>query len=175
MIGNSGSGKTTFGSRLAERLGVPFLEMDALRHLPGWQELPDDEFRARVATFVQGPAWVIDGNYTAIVREVVWERATHVAWMDLPRSRVMRQVIARSFVRAFSRRELWNRNRELWRHWVRPDHPIRWAWTQHRRKTLRDEAMLADPRWAHLTAVRIRSRAEAEAWIARPWCGSPQA
>jgi len=32
--GTSGVGKTTFGADLAGRLGVPFIELDALHHGP---------------------------------------------------------------------------------------------------------------------------------------------
>ena len=46
--GTSGSGKTTFGQELARRLGVPFVELDALHHGPDWAEPTNDEFRARV-------------------------------------------------------------------------------------------------------------------------------
>ncbi len=30
--------------------------------------------------------------------------------------------------RALTRRELWNGNRESFRNWLDPEHPIRWAW-----------------------------------------------
>ena len=34
----SGNGKTTVGRQLARRLGVPFVELDALHHGPNWTE-----------------------------------------------------------------------------------------------------------------------------------------
>jgi adenylate kinase family enzyme len=36
IAGISGSGKTTLGRRLAQKLDVPFTELDALMHQPGW-------------------------------------------------------------------------------------------------------------------------------------------
>jgi shikimate kinase len=38
----SGNGKTTLGRELAARLDVPFVELDALVHGPGWTETPDE-------------------------------------------------------------------------------------------------------------------------------------
>jgi adenylate kinase family enzyme len=41
----SGNGKTTLGRDVAARLGVPFVELDALVHGPNWTETPDDELQ----------------------------------------------------------------------------------------------------------------------------------
>jgi adenylate kinase family enzyme len=84
VVGNSGSGKTRLGRMLAERLGVPFVELDAIFHQAGWQPLPPEEFRARVEAAAAGDGWVIDGNYST-VRDLVWARADTVVWFDLPR------------------------------------------------------------------------------------------
>jgi adenylate kinase family enzyme len=74
VVGNSGSGKTTAARELAALLDIPHVELDAIFHLPDWQELPTADFRDRVARIAQEPTWVIDGNYTA-VRDLVWTRA----------------------------------------------------------------------------------------------------
>jgi shikimate kinase len=42
VIGPWGAGKTTLGKEIAQRLGVPFVERDALRHGPNWTSDPDD-------------------------------------------------------------------------------------------------------------------------------------
>src|SRR3954453_23107357 len=102
VIGCSGSGKTTFGRAVATRLGVPFVELDAIFHQPGWTELPDDEFQDRVRAATAGAGWVVDGNY-GVVRPIVLERATTVVWLDYSRPRVMQQVIRRSIARAIDR------------------------------------------------------------------------
>jgi adenylate kinase family enzyme len=162
VVGNSGSGKSTAAVALSARLGVPCVELDSIFHQPGWTELPVDEFRARVAAAAAGDAWVIDGNYSA-VRDVVWARADTVVWIDLPRPVVMRRVVARTVGRAVRRQELWNGNREPWSNFLTLDPErsiIMWAWTQHRRYRRRYEAAMADPAWAHLRFVRLRSPAE---------------
>ena len=59
----SSCGKTTLGRELARRLEVPFVELDALHHGPGWTEATAEELRAKVEPIVAGDAWVIDGGY----------------------------------------------------------------------------------------------------------------
>lgn len=158
VVGVSGSGKTTVARRAASRLGVPHVELDAIRHGPNWTETPDDEFRHIVAGIAAQDGWVVDGNYR-VVRDLLHARAATVVWLDPPKSAVMAQVIWRSVARAVTQRELWNGNRERARDWIRPDHPIRWAWaTYAARKAQYYVAM--DTRW-----VRLRSRREVNAWL----------
>jgi len=170
VVGNSGSGKTTLGRRLAALLDVPFVELDATHHLPGWQPIDPDEFTARVTERVAGEGWVIDGNYRAVVLDgPVWKHADTIVWLDLPRRTVMRQVVWRTLRRTATREELWNGNRELlrnlWR-WDPRENIIRWAWTRHATVVTRYEAAIADPSHRHLTFIRLRTSAEADRWLA---------
>jgi adenylate kinase family enzyme len=158
IVGTSGSGKSTVGRTLAAHLGVAFIELDAIRHQADWVELPDPEFRSRVAALVEGERWVIDGTY-AVVRDLVWGRATTIVWLDLPRWQVMRQVIWRSVSRALTGAVLWNGNRERWGMLLTAEHPIRWAWRTYHDRRRHYEAAL-DARW-----VRLRSRAEVRRWL----------
>ena len=164
VVGSSGSGKTTTGQEIAARLDVPFVELDSIFHQPGWTELPDDEFRARVREAVAGDAWVVDGNY-AVVRPIVLERATTVVWLDYSRPRVMQQVIRRSVRRGATRQELWNGNREDPRTWLDAEHPIRWAWTHHARKRVEYEARYREPQYAHLAVHRFHAPRATRAWL----------
>ena len=164
VVGSSGSGKTTFGKAIAARLGLPYVELDAIFHQPDWTELPDDEFQARVRDATAEEGWVVDGNY-GVVRPIVLERATTVAWLDYSRPRCMQQVIRRSVSRGLRRRELWNGNREDPRMWLRASHPIRWSWTHHARKRVEYEARYREPQYAHLDVRRFRVPREARAWL----------
>jgi adenylate kinase family enzyme len=168
VVGNSGSGKTTLGRELAAALGVPFLELDAVFHQPGWTELPREEFRAAVRQAVAGDGWVIDGSYSH-VRDIVWDRADTVVWLDLPHWRVMRQVIGRTLRRGVTRQELWNGNRESLRNLLRRDPQqsiVVWAYTNHATYRDRYAVASADPAYAHLRFVRLRSPAEVRGFLA---------
>jgi adenylate kinase family enzyme len=169
VVGVSGSGKSTLARSIAERLAVPCIELDAIFHQPNWTPLPAEAFLAEVARRTEAEAWVVDGNYRAVVREgPVWERADTVVWLDLPKATAMRQVTWRSLRRAVTREELWNGNRERLRDHLSLD-PMRsmpaYVWTFYDRKRAQVEAAMADPAWAHLEFVHLRSHAEAGRWL----------
>lgn len=169
VVGNSGSGKSTVSRLLAERLGVPHVELDAIFHQENWRPLPPEEFRARVDSITSGDGWVVDGNYSA-VRELVWARADTVVWLDPPRGTVVRQIVWRTARRAALRMELWNGNRERWTNFFsrNPEESIiMWAWHRHSVYRNRYAAASADPQWAHLRFIRIESRRQAEHLVAR--------
>lgn len=162
VVGSSGAGKSTLARRLAQQLDVPRVELDALFHQPGWTELPDHEFRVRVTAAVAAPRWVVDGNYRQ-VRDIIWGRADTVVWIDLPRPLVVWRVVRRTAGRVLVRRELWNGNRERLGNalsWDPERSIIRWSWTQYAATRERIKTYVDDPRNAHLTVHRLRSRSE---------------
>lgn len=166
VVGNSGSGKSTLARRLASLLGAPHLELDAVFHQPGWQPLPEAEFRARVAAVVAGERWVADGNYGA-VRDLVWERADTIVWLDLPRRTVTPRIVRRSLVRAVTRRELWNGNREEWRNLLSLDPQrsiVLWSVTRHgEHRAKYGRRLLEDPP-PHVAVVHLRSATQVRRW-----------
>ena len=168
VVGVPGSGKTTVGRQLAASFGVPFVELDSIFHQPGWVELPVDDFRKRVTEALTAPAWVVDGNYSA-VRDLVWQRADTVVWLDLPRRRVMYRIILRTVRRALTRERLWNGNREPLSNFYRLDpakNIIRWTWVKYADYIERYGTAMQDPAYSHLTFVRLRSQHEVDAFLA---------
>ena len=169
VIGSSASGKTTMARTLSQALGLPHLELDSVFHQSGWRPLDDDAFQANVAAFAERDAWVIDGNYTSHgVAQLVWPRADTVVWLDLPRTIVLRRVVARTLRRMITREELWNGNREPWSNLIDPrpvNNIILWAWTRHGHTRRKYEALLTDGNWEHATVFRLRTQAEVRAFI----------
>jgi adenylate kinase family enzyme len=168
LVGVSGAGKTTVGRKLAASLGVPFVELDAIFHQPDWVELPRDDFREQVGAALSAPGWVVDGNYSA-VRDLVWDRADTVVWLDLPRRLVMRRVILRTLRRAVTREALWNGNREPLTNFYRLDpeeNIIRWAWVKYAGYVERYEVAMHDPAYDRLRFVRLRTPHEIDEFLA---------
>jgi hypothetical protein len=165
VVGSSGSGQTRLARSLAARLRAVFVELDALYHGPLW--VPRTTFAYDVDEATRGTSWVVDGNY-AEVRELLWSRADTVVWLDLARWLVEWQVVRRSLDRWVNRAELWNGNREPGPlGWLDPEHPVRWSWTKHRECRVRYAGRFADPAWAGLSRVRLRTRAEVRAFLGR--------
>jgi adenylate kinase family enzyme len=169
VVGCPGTGKSTLGRQLAGVLGVPFVELDAIFHLPGWQDLPPDEFRAQVGDATAGDGWVVDGNYRT-VRDLVWARADTVVFIDLPKALTMQRLVFRTIRRAVTREVLWNGNREPLANFYRLDPSVNiivWGWQRHGVYRDRYQAAARDPANAHLTFVRLRSPRDVDAFLAR--------
>lgn len=159
VVGNPGSGKTTFATALGRRLDVPHIELDSIFHQPGWVPLPEVEFRSRVEARVAEAGWIVDGNYS-VVRDLVWGSADTVIWLDLPRRVVMPRVLRRTIRRTLTREVLWNGNREPWSNlWsMDPERSIvAWSWKEHPRSRATYAAVMADPAHARPEVVRLRS------------------
>jgi adenylate kinase family enzyme len=170
VVGNSGAGKTQLARRVAGRLGVPHLELDAINHQPGWREATVAEFQADLRRFVNSSeetsgGWVVDGNYSSRVGDLL-DQADTVVWLDYPRLLVLGRVVRRTWTRHLLRQELWNGNRERWRSLlsIRPeDNIILSSWTRHGHYRRRYEAAAASApsaRW-----IRLRTPAAAAGWL----------
>ena len=84
--GKSGSGKSTFGVALGQRLDLPYVELDELHRGPNWTEATDEDFLAHVREAMDAApqGWVIDGNYEVKLGDIVIEAADTIVWLDLP-------------------------------------------------------------------------------------------
>jgi adenylate kinase family enzyme len=165
VVGCSGAGKTTVATRLAEALGVPHIELDALHWGPNWSAATKAEMTDRVGRAIGGDAWVADGNYHGKIGTLVWERADAVVWVDPPRWRVMVQALRRALFRGVARTELWNGNRESLdglMFWRGNDSILGWAWKSYPRAQARYRAAMSDPRFSGLAFHRLRTRRDVD-------------
>lgn len=170
VVGSSNAGKSTLGRALAERLGVPFIELDALHWEADWVPAEREVFRERVRKAIEAEAWVLDGNYTSQQQEVSWPAADTIVWLDLSLVTVLRRCAKRTWRRWRTQELLYGgSNREnFWEHlmlWDTDKSLIAYTAIHHRRRRRDHEAVIREGRWPHLTFIRLRSTDEVQRWL----------
>ncbi len=170
VVGGSGAVKSTLALRLAGRLGVPFIELDALHWEPGWVEAERSVFRERVRRTIEPASCVMAGNYTEKQQDVSWPEADTIIWLDMGLLTVLRRGVRRSWWHWRTRELLFGgENREDIREHLRLWDPerslIAYTIKTHRSRRRRYEAYMRDPRWAHTTFIRLQSERKADRWL----------
>ena len=148
-------------------LGLPHVEIDALYWEPGWKESPRQVFRQRLAQALEGPAWVVDGNYNNSARDITWGRAEALVWLDYGLGIILWRLFRRTLARTLSGEMLWGTNRETWRGaFFDKDSLFLFAIRSAPRHKFTYPEALATPEYAHLCAIRLRSPAEGKRFLA---------
>ena len=165
VVGSTGAGKTTLAMQLAQRLGVPHIELDSLYWEAGWRPLPEGELRERVAASL-GDAWVTDGNYSE-VRHLIWGQADTLVWLDMPLALALWRVVSRTLRRIATRERLWNDNRETVRDaLLSRDSLVVYLFKSLPRQRRQYPQLLRMPEYAHLHLVHLRSAGAVSRWLA---------
>ncbi|MEA4913814.1 MAG: AAA family ATPase [Christensenella sp.] len=85
IMGYSGAGKSTLAKHLAQEIGVEPLYLDRVHFLPNWNEREPESAREIVREALAKPDWVIDGNYTYLLREERMRDADEIIFLNYPR------------------------------------------------------------------------------------------
>ena len=167
VIGTSGSGKSTFGKKLAAALGIPYLEMDKIFWGPDWGWPDDEVFFKKLELELQRENWLLDGNYTRTT-PIKWQNVQLVIWLDYSLSRIMSRVIRRAVIRALTREELWEGtgNRESFKKLFSKDSIVRWSWNTYHDNRKKYNAAMANKKFAHIRFIRLSGPREAEKFLA---------
>lgn len=98
VVGNPGAGKSTFSRALADRLGVPYLELDEICWGPDWtmRDPPEaqDALRRFLASEPARAGWVVDGNWDGL-RQGIGDDADVTVWLDYSRAVAMWRLLRR--------------------------------------------------------------------------------
>jgi len=165
VAGVSGNGKTTLSKRVAAKLGVPYTELDALVHLPGWTEASDEDFRRQVEEVMgRSEGWVLDSLYQHKVGDLLLERADTLVWLDQPLPLVLRRLMTRAVKDIVTKRDLFNGNRQTWRYaFFTRDSLVGYAIKSHFKRRRQWPKVVATH--SNLEVVRLRSPREVERWV----------
>jgi adenylate kinase family enzyme len=163
--GTSGSGKSRLAREIAARAGLPYTEIDALHHGPGWTPRP--RFLTDVAALSSQSHWVTEYQY-AQARPILLARCDLLVYLLLPRAVVMSRVVRRTVRRSLRHEVLWNGNVEPPLHTTLTDrdHIIRWAWRTHRQGPAHLNELLT--RRPDVPVVALRSASVVDQWTAGP-------
>ena len=169
VVGTTSSGKSTMASRLANKLNLDFIELDALHWEPNWVEAPDEVFRQRVEQAVRSGRWVVAGNYS-IARDLIWPRAEAIVWLDYPLMTIFIQLTRRTFRRWWTRELLWGTNTEsIWSHFKlwSEESLYHWLFKTYWRRKREYPQLFAEPQNSHLKVIQLKSPDDAEFWLSR--------
>lgn len=83
IIGNAGSGKTTFAKKLAEKKGLPLVHLDTLYWTGNWEHAEREIFDALLEKELEKPSWIIDGNFNRTLPRRL-QCCDTVFYFDLP-------------------------------------------------------------------------------------------
>lgn len=162
IVGATGSGKTYLARTLAEQLRLPLHELDKYRWDGSGRELPREEFIEAVRKLAASEEWIIDGHYRD-VRQLVWERAEVVVWLNYPLS-----LIASRLLRRFSSKRKGAAPSGTASPRGRPQ--VTWADRLRRiGRTIRERdeyrRLLHGPDYRHARIVELKSPRAADAWL----------
>ncbi len=148
------------------QLGVPYVELDAIYHRPGWEQTPIDELRSTVDEITRGDEWVLDGSYVEMIGDIVLARADTVVWLDLPLPLVLTRLTRRALRDIRTKRDLYHGNRQTWR-WAffHREALVPYAAMAHRKRRREWPGRFAA--YPQLELVRLRSPADVEQWLER--------
>jgi adenylate kinase family enzyme len=115
IVGVSCAGKSSLAKLISEKLSIPYIEQDQLFWKPGWEIVSEEQFQKMVSKEIAKEKWVICGNFRE-TRPLVFDRVTHIVWLNYPLRIVLQRALKRSFNRVFKTQECCNGNYETFRH-----------------------------------------------------------
>ncbi len=84
IIGCGGAGKSTLARQLGERLQIPVVHLDKLFWSPGWVQVTQEVFDSRLASELEKPRWIMDGNFNRTIPQRI-ARCDTIIYLDFSR------------------------------------------------------------------------------------------
>ena len=71
VVGTAGCGKSTVGKRIAERLDIPYIQLDELHWKPNWVESTDEELFPKTGKVIEFEDDLIEQRQHSLAKKVV--------------------------------------------------------------------------------------------------------
>ena len=160
IYGVTGSGKTTFARGLSEATRIPWHSVDDLTWNPGWQEVPLDEQRRRIATICDGDRWILDTAYGKWI-DIPLANAEVILALDYPRWFSLLRLTRRTLIRLVDGKLICNGNRETLGNFFSRESILLWHFKSFSAKRKRVVMWVEEGR----NVVRFRRAKDAESWL----------
>ncbi len=85
IIGHSGSGKSTLAKYISNYYKLPLLYLDTIHFKENWQFRNREEALSIVSEFMKNKNWVIDGNYSKLLKDKRLNEADYIIYMNFNR------------------------------------------------------------------------------------------
>jgi adenylate kinase family enzyme len=167
VVGNGATGKSTLAVLLAERLGLRYIDRDALVWREGWAVVPRPDRLALFDHATREGGWTFDGHLRAGYpdEQLVLDRCDTIVWLDFPLWRSLTAMSGRSLRRITRSEPGAGGNRERWGTLL-SEHGPRAAWRLHTRLRTRYRKLFAREARGPRTLLRFISRREVNRWLA---------
>jgi adenylate kinase family enzyme len=167
IVGTSCSGKTILAKRIANILGFPHIELDAIYWQPNWNPRSHEEFRALVSQTLAGDCWVVDGNYS-VVRDIVWSRGTTLIWLNYSFPTVFARALRRTLRRAWDKEILFSGNRESFKtSFLSTDSILLWVLKTYWKQRKTYPKIFKEDRFLHLDIFELKNQDTADELVSR--------
>jgi adenylate kinase family enzyme len=96
IIGHPGAGKTYLAERLSNELGIDKIDIDVLFDKHPSYLMSKRQYGKKLHKLLGNKKdWIIDGYHGNRMPEEFWEKANHVIYLNLPKSELKSNVVAR--------------------------------------------------------------------------------
>lgn len=83
IVGNCGSGKSTFSKLLQKKLGLEVYHLDKYFWKPNWEKRETEEWIGIIEKLISNDKWIIEGNYSNTF-SLRAKRADFIYFFDFP-------------------------------------------------------------------------------------------
>ena len=161
IVGISGSGKSTFAKKIADKLHHPYIELDSIYWGSDWKHNPN--FLTDLdSSLSANSSYVLDGNY-ASSDYLKWKDIDLVIWLDYSFHWSFYRCLTRTVKRLITKECLWGSNKETIYNILGKNSILYFMVTHYYKNKKKFENDMVNH--SNITFIRLRTPKEAEAFL----------